>query len=64
MVVPAASQAVQYFSFNFGGGTTGIEGVEAEGAVSGKIYDITGREVKAITTPGIYIVGGKKVVVK
>ena len=64
LVVPAASQAVQYFSFNFGGGTTGIEGVEAEGAVSGKIYDITGREVKAITTPGIYIVGGKKVVVK
>ena len=64
LVVPAASQAVQYFSFNFGAGTTGIEGVEAEGAVSGKIYDITGREVKAITTPGIYIVGGKKVVVK
>ena len=64
LVVPAASQAVQYFSFSFGGGTTGIEGVEAEGAVSGKIYDITGREVKAITTPGIYIVGGKKVVVK
>ena len=64
LVVPAASQAVQYFSFNFGGGTTGIEGVEAEAAASGKIYDITGREVKAITTPGIYIVGGKKVVVK
>ena len=59
-----ASQAAQYFSFNFGGGTTAIEGVEAEAAVSGKIYDITGREVKAITTPGIYIVGGKKVVVK
>ena len=64
LVVPAASQAVQYFSFDFGAGTTGIEGIEAEGAVSGKIYDITGREVKAITTPGIYIVGGKKVVVK
>ena len=65
--LPASSvgnKAIQYFSFNFGAGTTGIEGVEAEGAVSGKIYDITGREVKAITTPGIYIVGGKKVVVK
>ena len=64
LVVPAASQAVQYFSFDFGAGTTGINGVVAEAAASGKIYDITGREVKAITTPGIYIVGGKKVVVK
>ena len=28
------------------------------------IYDLTGRSVEAITTPGIYIVGGRKVLVK
>ncbi len=64
LVISTGNNAIQYFSFDFGGGTTGIEGVEAEGAVNGKIYDITGREVKAITAPGIYIVNGAKVVVK
>ena len=55
---PAAS-----YSFNFDwAGTTGVEGVAAEGAQDGAIYDITGRRVKAITAPGIYIVNGKKVV--
>ncbi|MBQ8364300.1 MAG: hypothetical protein IJX41_00255 [Bacteroidaceae bacterium] len=62
MVASEGNQALSY-SFNFDwAGTTGIEGVEAEGAQNGKIYDITGREVKAITVPGIYIVNGKKVV--
>ena len=52
-----------FYSFNFDwAGTTGIEGVTAEGAQDGAIYDITGRRVKAITAPGIYIVNGKKVV--
>ena len=31
---------------------------------NGKIYDITGREVKAITAPGIYIINGVKRVVR
>lgn len=57
------ADGIASYSFNFDwAGTTGIEGVEAEGAQNGKIYDITGREVKAITAPGIYIVNGKKVV--
>ena len=59
---PAAAEIVSY-SFNFDwAGTTGIEGVTAEGAQDGAIYDITGRRVKAITAPGIYIVNGRKVV--
>ena len=61
---PAAAEIVSY-SFNFDwAGTTGIESVTAEGAQDGAIYDITGRRVKAITAPGIYIVNGRKVVVK
>ena len=62
VIVESGSAAASY-SFNFDwAGTTGIDGVVAEGAESGAIYDITGRRVKAITAPGIYIVNGKKVV--
>ena len=42
---------------------TSIEGIEAE-AENAEIYDITGRRVKNITNAGIYIVNGKKVLVK
>ena len=53
--------AVSY-SFRFPG-TTAIENVEVENA-SNVIYDLTGRRVEAITTPGIYIVNGVKRVVR
>ena len=53
-----------YYSFRFEGeGTTGVENVEVENA-SNVIYDLAGRRVEAITAPGIYIVNGKKVLVK
>ena len=61
--VPTSAQGAASFSFRFGEGTTGIENVEVENA-SNVIYDLTGRRVEAITAPGIYIVGGKKVLVK
>ena len=60
--VPAANSSAN-FSFRFGEGTTGIENVEVENEVKA-IYDLTGRRVEAITAPGIYIVNGKKVLVK
>ncbi len=44
-------------------GATGIEKVEIRNEKS-EIYDLTGRRVENITAPGIYIVGGKKVLVK
>ena len=63
VVAEAGANAAASYSFNFDwAGTTGIDGVVAEGAENGTIYDITGRRVKAITAPGIYIVNGKKVV--
>ena len=57
-----ASGAASY-SFRFGEGTTGVENVEVENEVKA-IYDLTGRRVEEITAPGIYIVNGKKTLVK
>ena len=56
--------AAAYYSFRFGEGTTGVEEVKTENGEVKVIYDLTGRRVEAITAPGIYIVGGKKVLVK
>ncbi len=41
----------------------GIENVEGENGET-VIFDITGRKIETITAPGIYIVNGKKVLVK
>jgi hypothetical protein len=57
-----ANGAVSY-SFRFPG-TTGISEVKGENGEVKAIYDLTGRKVDEITAPGIYIVNGKKVLVK
>ena len=59
--VPNKSAAFYGFDWN---GTTGIENVEGENGNVKAIFDLTGRKVNSITAPGIYIVGGKKVLVK
>ena len=59
----AANGAASY-SFRFGEGTTGISEVKTENGEVKTIYDLTGRRVETITAPGIYIVGGKKVLVR
>ena len=41
----------------------GIENVVTEAAAE-TIYDLTGRKIETITKAGIYIVNGKKVLVK
>ena len=45
-------------------GATGINEVKGDNGEAKAIFDLTGRRVETITTPGIYIVGGKKVLVK
>ena len=62
--MPANAEGIKSYSFRFGEGTTGIEEVKTENGEVKAIYDLTGRKVEAITSPGIYIVNGKKVLVK
>ena len=45
-------------------GATGIAEVEGEEAEVTVIYDLAGRRIDSITAPGIYIVNGKKTLVK
>ena len=48
--------------FDFGG-TTAIEEVKTE-TTETVIYDLTGRRVNEITKAGVYIVNGRKILVK
>ena len=61
LVLPAEQSTVAYYGFDWAG-TTGVENVEVENA-SNVIYDLTGRKVNAVER-GIYIINGKKVLVK
>jgi len=60
----AGSANVASYSFRFGEGTTGIDEITDNRVQSTAIYDLTGRRVENISAPGIYIVGGRKVLVK
>ena len=59
----AGSAETASYSFRFGEGTTGVEKVEMRNEKS-EIYDLTGRKIENVTAPGIYVVNGKKVLVK
>ena len=62
MVMPDA-QEIAFYSFRFGEDTTAIENVDVD-KENDVIFDLAGRRVSEITSPGIYIVNGKKVLVK
>ena len=53
------------FRFSFGdNNTTPIEEMETESSEVKGIYDLTGRKLEGISGTGIYIINGKKVLVK
>jgi hypothetical protein len=60
--LPAASM-VQFYSFRFGDGTTEIDDIVANKETSNLTYDLTGRRVEK-AEKGIYIVNGKKILIK
>ncbi len=55
--------SVATYSWTIEETATGINGIDAENGET-VIFDITGRKIEAITAPGVYIVNGKKVLVK
>ena len=56
--------AANSFSMRFAGGTSGIDEVTGENGEVKAIYDMQGRKLTEITMPGMYIVNGKKTIVK
>lgn len=64
LAVPT-SETTNVKGFSFDGTTTGISAVGAEGtAKTNEIYNIAGQRVNAMTKAGLYIVNGKKMVIK
>ena len=61
--MPASQGTAAFYGFDWAG-TTGISEVKGENGEVKTIYDLTGRRVEAITAPGIYVVNGRKVLVK
>lgn len=59
----SSTQGANMLRFDFGGETTGVDAVEVENNVK-TIYDLSGRKVNNMSAPGLYIVNGKKVLVK
>ena len=59
-----AQQAASFAFRGIIGGTTDIDEVENENEEAKAIFDLQGRKLNAITKPGLYIVNGKKVLVK
>ena len=56
--------AVSVYGFSFGAGTTDIDEVSGENEELETVYDLQGRKLEKVVAPGIYIVNGKKVLVK
>ena len=64
LTVKKSAGAPDYLGFNFGDDTTGIDAVNgSELKVNGEFYNLSGQRV-AQPTKGLYIVNGKKVIVK
>lgn len=64
LAVPT-SKTTNVKGFSFDGTTTGISAVAAEGTAKiNEIYNIAGQRVNAMTKAGLYIVNGKKMVIK
>ena len=62
MISKEVAQGSTGFRFDIGG-TTGVEEMTEQRAKSKEAYDLTGRKV-AKPSKGIYIINGKKVIVK
>ena len=59
------SESFASYSFRFGDGAMSVEEVTTQsGNAESVIFDLAGRKLERITAPGVYIVGGRRVLVK
>ena len=63
-LVPSSPANARTLSIVFEGETTGINAINAAANIEGNCYDLSGRRVAQPKKGGLYIVNGKKVVVK
>ena len=64
ITISSVAATMRVFIRDLDEGTTAIEGVENESEQTTTVYDLQGRRVMDTAKSGIYIVNGKKVVVK
>lgn len=63
--VPSTSGTANVKGFSFDGASTGVSAVDAEEPSKTRgIYNIAGQKVNAMTKAGLYIVNGKKIVIR
>ena len=62
LAVPAGDATAKGFAFN--GEATGIDGVNANVENAKAIYNLNGQRVASMAKPGLYIVNGKKMIVR
>ena len=62
--IEQTGNASRAYSLRILDGTTGVDAVVGEGAEVEGIYDLSGRRIKEMTAPGVYIVNGKKIIKK
>ena len=65
LAVPSTSETNNVKGFSFDGTSTGVSAVDAEEPAKARgIYNIAGQKVNAMTKAGLYIVNGKKIVIR
>lgn len=65
LAVPSKSETNNVKGFSFDGTSTGVSAVDAEEPAKTRvIYNIAGQKVNAMTKAGLYIVNGKKIVIR
>lgn len=62
LAVPESDATAKGFSFD--GSTTGINGINVANNEPKTIYNLNGQRINNLTQPGLYIVNGKKVVIR
>lgn len=65
LAVPSTSEHTNVKGFCFDGASTGVSAVDVEEPAKTRvIYNIAGQKVNAMTKAGLYIVNGKKIVIR